>query len=135
MTSAGIGQNVRVRLTIVAPSDLYYVRVEDPLPGGAEAVDTSLKTSQQSEPSLSVDFDPANPFNDGWGWWYFNRPQIYADHILWSTDTLPAGTYVLSYTLIPSLAGEYRVLPAHAWQAFFPEVQGTTAGTVFEIKP
>jgi hypothetical protein len=42
---------------------------------------------------------------------------------------------VLTYTILPSLAGEYRVLPAHAWQAYFPEVQGTTAGTVFTIKP
>jgi hypothetical protein len=32
-------------------------------------------------------------------------------------------------------AGEFRVLPAHAWQAFFPEVQGTSAGAVFVIEP
>ena len=52
-----------------------------------------------------------------------------------SADYLPAGTYVLTYTLVPLQAGEYRVLPAHAWQSFFPEVQGTSAGAVFEIKP
>jgi hypothetical protein len=42
---------------------------------------------------------------------------------------------VLTYTLIPLQAGEFHVLPAHAWQSFFPEVQGTSAGAVFEIKP
>jgi hypothetical protein len=57
------------------------------------------------------------------------------DGILFTADYLPAGTYVLTYTLIPLQAGEYRVLPAHAWESFFPEVQGTSAGAVFEIKP
>jgi hypothetical protein len=42
---------------------------------------------------------------------------------------------VLTYTLVPLQAGEFQVLPAHAWQAFFPEVQGTSAGAVFEVKP
>jgi hypothetical protein len=126
---------IKVQLTVTLPNDSYYLMVEDYIPAGADILDTALKTSQQGEESLSVDVDPTNPFNDGWGWWYFNRPQIYKDHILWSSDTLPAGTYVLTYTIIPSLAGEYRVLPAHAWQAFFPEVQGTTAGEVFTIKP
>ena len=32
-------------------------------------------------------------------------------------------------------AGEYRVLPARAWQFYFPDVQGNSAGAVFEIKP
>ena len=55
--------------------------------------------------------------------------------ILFAADYLPAGTYVLTYTLVPLQAGEYRVLPAHAWESFFPEVQGTSAGAIFEIKP
>jgi uncharacterized protein YfaS (alpha-2-macroglobulin family) len=128
---------VTVRLTVTLPNDIYYFMVEDYIPAGADILDSSLKTSQQGEQSESaaVQYDESNPYGEGWGWWYFNRPQIYSDHILWSADTLPAGTYVLTYTLVPSLAGEYRVLPAHAWLAYFPEVQGTTAGTVFTIKP
>jgi uncharacterized protein YfaS (alpha-2-macroglobulin family) len=39
----------------------------------------------------------------------------------------------LSYTLIPSLPGEFRVLPARAWMTYFPEVQGASSGSVFEI--
>jgi len=75
------------------------------------------------------------PFSAGWGWWLFNQPRVYSDHILWNADYLPAGTYQLTYTIVPSLAGAYRVLPAHAWLANFPEVQGTTSGAIFEIKP
>ncbi len=123
------------RVTVTLPNDAYYFLLEDFIPAGANILDPSLKTSQQGEESQSVDiqFDERDPFGAGWGWWYFNRPQIYRERILWSADYLPAGTYVLTYTIIPSLPGEYRVLPAHAWLAYFPEVQGTTAGAVFKI--
>ncbi len=128
---------VKVQLTVTLPKDAYYLLVQDFIPAGADILDSSLKTSQLGEPSESAQaqYDNADPFGEGWGWWYFNNPQIYSDHILWSADYLPAGTYVLTYTIVPSLPGQYHVLPAHAWQAYFPEVQGTSAGAVFEIKP
>ncbi len=124
-----------VRVTVTIPNDAYSFLLEDYVPAGAEILDPALKTSQQGEESQSVEiqFEENDPFGAGWGWWYFNRPQIYRERIRWSAETLPAGTYVLTYTIIPSLAGEYRVLPAHAWLAYFPEVQGTSEGTVFKI--
>jgi uncharacterized protein YfaS (alpha-2-macroglobulin family) len=130
-------QFVTAQLTLNLPHDSYYVMVEDHIPAGMEILDNSLKTSQLGVDStdVQVQFDDKSPFADGWGWWLFNQPQIHDEGILFTADHLPAGTYVLTYTLIPVQAGEFRVLPAHAWQSFFPEVQGTSAGTVFEIKP
>jgi uncharacterized protein YfaS (alpha-2-macroglobulin family) len=130
-------QFVTAQLTLNLHHDSYYVMVEDHIPAGMEILDNSLKTSQLGVDSTSVQvqFDDKSPFADGWGWWLFNQPQIHDEGILFTADHLPAGTYVLTYTLIPVQAGEFRVLPAHAWQSFFPEVQGTSAGTVFEIKP
>jgi uncharacterized protein YfaS (alpha-2-macroglobulin family) len=128
---------VSVRLTLTLPNDAYYLMVQDFIPAGSDILDSSLKTSQQGgqDQSVVAKFDPSDPFGEGWGWWYFNTPKIFSDHILWSADYLPAGTYELTYTIVPSLTGTYRVLPAHAWQAYFPEIQGTTAGALFEIKP
>ncbi len=126
---------VTVRVTVNLPHDMYYLNVEDFAPAGAEIVNPILKTSQQGEQDMDVEyFSPENPYASGWGWWYFDSPRIYRDHIQWTADTLPAGTYVLTYTLIPTLPGEYRALPAHAWLTFFPEVQGTSAGGLFEIQ-
>ncbi|MFO7585081.1 MAG: hypothetical protein R6W69_10155, partial [Anaerolineales bacterium] len=134
LTPETVGK-VTVRVTVNLPHDMYYLNVEDYAPAGAEIVNPILKTSQQGEKALDVEyFSPDNPYADGWGWWYFDSPRIYRDRIQWTADYLPAGTYVLSYTLIPSLPGEYRTLPAHAWMTFFPEVQGTSAGSLFEIK-
>jgi len=113
--------------------------VEEHIPAGMEILNRNLKTSQLGvdvdTPKVQVQFDDKDPFANGWGWWLFHDPQIRDEGILFTADYLPAGTYVLTYTLVPLQAGEYQVLPAHAWQAFFPEVQGTSAGAVFEVKP
>lgn len=130
-------QMITARLTLVLPNDAHYVMVEDFIPAGMEVLNRNLKTSQQADETtaVQVQFDDQDPFADGWGWWLFHEPQIRDDSILFAADYLPAGTYELTYTLVPLQAGEYRVLPAHAWEAFFPEVQGTSAGAVLEIKP
>jgi len=122
------------RLTLTLPNDSYYVMLEDHIPAGTEILNQTLKTSQQGEDGTDIIvYDADHPFARGWGWWYFNESQIRDDRISWTADYLPAGTYDLTYTLIPVQAGEFRVSPAHAWQAFFPDVQGTSAGTIFEI--
>jgi uncharacterized protein YfaS (alpha-2-macroglobulin family) len=133
----GSDQPATARLTLVLPHDSHYVMVEDFIPAGMEILNRSLKTSQQGIDSTQVEvqLDDSDPYAEGWGWWLFHEPQIRDDGILFSADFLPAGTYVLTYTLIPLQAGQYRALPAHAWESFFPEVQGTGAGAVFEIRP
>lgn len=136
-TQGGANKLITAQLTLTLPHDAYYVMVEDFIPAGTEILDQNLNTTQQGidATEVQVQFDDKNPFAKGWGWWLFNPPQIHNESILFTANFLPAGTYVLTYTLTPLQAGEYRVLPAHAWQAFFPEVQGTSAGMVFEIEP
>jgi uncharacterized protein YfaS (alpha-2-macroglobulin family) len=132
--SARVGDLVTVRLTLILPNDAYYLLLEDSIPGGAEILDTSLKTSQQGVEGEPLPlYDPARPFESGWGWWYFHPAQIFDNHIAWAADFLPAGTYELTYTLVMLQPGQYGVLPARAWQFYFPEVQGSSAGAVFEI--
>ncbi len=142
---AQLGERVRVRVVLTLPSDMVYLQVEDHFPAGSEVLDTSLKTSQQGQdllPEFSPGpveqvplYDARSPLIDGWGWWLFNGPQVYDDRITWSADFLPAGTYELIYTLVPLQPGEYRVLPARAWETYFPEVQGQSTGAVFSIVP
>ena len=131
LTSADAGDLVSAHVTITLPHDMYYVIVEDFLPAGAEVLNTSLKTSQQgAEPAFSA----RSPFKEGWGWWYFRQPHIYEDHVTWMADFLPAGTYEFVYTLVLMQPGEYQVIPAQAWQQYFPEVYGNSPGVVFTIK-
>lgn len=135
--SAQTSEKVTVRLTLSLPQDGYYVMVEDFIPAGAEILDTRLKTSQQAlegEPAVEAQITPNNPYANGWGWWLFNEASIFDDHIAWSAEYLPAGVYELTYTFVPVQAGEYQVLPARAWELYFPEVQATSSGSRFVIK-
>jgi hypothetical protein len=129
-------EKVQVRITLTLPQSVYNLMIEDYIPAGAEILDTSLQTSQLGldETPIEDRFDPQQPFSNGWGWWWFSSPRIYDNHIAWAADYLPAGTYELTYTLVILQPGEYRVLPARAWQLYFPEVQAISAGEVFEIK-
>jgi hypothetical protein len=136
------GELVQVRLALTLEQAAYYLLVEDYLPAGAEILDTSLKTSQQvvpefeqPEPEPAPLYSADDPFQDGWGWWLFSSPQVYDERIAWSADYLPAGSYELTYTLSLTQPGEYQVLPARAWQFYFPDVQGVGAGTIFNIQP
>ncbi len=105
-----------VRLTLTLPNEMSYLVVEDFIPAGAEIIDPRLNTSQAEV----IAYDPRDPFGDGWGWWYFNDAQVYDDHVRWIGQRVPAGTYVLTYYLQAVQAGEYRTLPAHAYEYYFP---------------
>ena len=125
-----------VRLTLTIPEEMHYLVVEDWIPAGSEIIDTSLKTSQQGYPIEEIElFDPFDPFGSGWGKWLFGSPQFFDDHVRWIARMVPPGTYELTYQLVPFQTGEYRVIPAHAYQYYFPEVEGSSAGMVFGISP
>jgi alpha-2-macroglobulin len=127
-------QTIKVALTVTVPHDMVHFLLEDYIPAGTEVLDPSLMISRWGEQATGSAYDPRFPLGDGWGVWWFDSPQINDDHLLWRAEYLPAGTYTLVYQLIPLQRGVYQVLPAHAWQYFFPEVMGTSAGDVFEIE-
>ena len=126
-------QLIRVALTMIIPHDMYHVVVEDPIPAGTEIFNPEFVTSQSIPFDPGNVFDPIMPFKNGWGWWIFNHPKIFEDHIQWTASYVPAGTYILTYDLMPTQRGAFQVLPTHAWQYFYPEVQGTTSGDLFTI--
>jgi uncharacterized protein YfaS (alpha-2-macroglobulin family) len=125
------GELVRVRVTIVAPSALHYVVVNDPLPAGFEAVDASLLTDVQVPQKYSVtDFA-----RKGWGWWFFTHTELRDEKVVLSADYLPAGTYVFTYLARAGTAGSFNVIPTTAYEFYFPDVYGRGDGTVFVVKP
>jgi uncharacterized protein YfaS (alpha-2-macroglobulin family) len=132
VTEAAIGEVVEVHLTIVAPNDLYYLVVDDPLPAGVEAIDPGLATSQTigTRPTVNVGDDPDDL---GYGWWWFSDTQFYSNRVVLSATYLPAGTYEYIYTVRPSVEGTYSVIPPTAREFYFPEVYGRGSGSSFSI--
>lgn len=129
----GPADPVLVKLTLTLSQAAYYLVVEDWIPAGTEIINLKLKTSQLIDESI-LSSGPFDPFAYGYGWWYFNDPQIYDDHIRWMAEYLPAGTYELTYRILPYQPGEFRVLPAHAYAYYFPEFEGSSSGQVFKIQ-
>lgn len=134
VTQAKVGDTLVVKLSIVAPTNLYYVLVESPLPAGAEAVDTSLKTTTQQ--AAGPDFNATNqPYSyyGGWGWWWFTHTELRDEKVALFASYLPRGTYEYTYQIRAGLDGTYNVLPAFAQQMYFPEVFGRGDGEQFVI--
>ncbi len=138
ITQVAQGETFLARLTIVVPNDLYYVLIEDPLPAGVEAIDTSLKTSQQiDQPELydvgAFDWDTLQ--SAGWGWWYFDHVELRDEKVVLSASYLPRGTYEYVYLVRAATPGEYRVIPPTAQEFYFPEVYGRGTGSLFVVTP
>jgi uncharacterized protein YfaS (alpha-2-macroglobulin family) len=130
ISEAEVGDFIQVKLTLIAPHDLYYVRVEDYLPAGTEAVDSSLATTSVVGQSPQLNRRDAKT---AWGWWYFTHTDLRDEKAVLFADYLPQGVYEYTYTLRASLPGEYRVIPTHAEEMYFPEVFGRSDGGLFTI--
>ncbi|NDJ86707.1 MAG: hypothetical protein GYB66_12540 [Chloroflexi bacterium] len=133
ITSARVGEQIRVTLNIIVPRNLHYVVIEDPIPAGAEAVDPRLLTSSIVGRRPSV--NRINPYGYGWGWWWFSKTEFRDEKVVMYSTYLPPGTYTYSYTLRLGLAGEYNVIPTTGYEFYFPEVYGRSEGMLFTIEP
>ncbi len=135
---AQVGDVIRVKLTVIAPTDLYYVVVEDPLPAGCEAVDTTLNTTsvvgeQPAVRNLTAEEEDAWYRWYGWGWWWFSHSEIRDEKVALFATYLPRGTYEYSYIMRASVPGTYNVIPATAYEMYFPEVFGRSDGGRFVV--
>jgi hypothetical protein len=140
---AKLGDVIRVDLTIIAPNDLYYVVVEDPLPAGAEAIDTGLATTSllAMDPTLSRTSRAFLGEDEGyyrypyyWWWWrWYSRSELRDEKVVLFADYLPKGTYEYSYTMRATLPGDYHVIPTVANEFYFPEVFGRSDGRLLSI--
>lgn len=124
-----LGDVIRVELSIVAPHDLYYVVVEDPVPAGAEAIDTGLATTSalMSDPALSLQSSSL------WWWHWYSRSELRDEKVALFADELPRGSYLYSYTIRATLPGEFHVIPTTASEMYFPEVYGRADGQVLRV--
>jgi len=139
---AKLGDVIRVDLTIIAPNDLYYVMVEDPLPAGAEAIDTGLATTSllAMDPTLTRQSrSSATGMDEGfypyyyWWWRWYSRSELRDEKVVLFADYLPKGAYEYSYTMRTTLPGDYQVIPTLATEMYFPEVFGRSDGRLLSI--
>ena len=144
ITSAKSGETVRVKLTVLVPADRSYVTIEDLLPAGLEPVDARLRTV---DPALKAKLEAdrrnaaqrqAGGYAAPWYRWYYSPWQqvdLRDDRAVLSADRVPKGVYEYVYYARATTPGDFFVAPAHAEEAYFPEVFGRSDSTRFTVTP
>ncbi|MFN8422147.1 MAG: MG2 domain-containing protein [Anaerolineae bacterium] len=140
-TDVKVGDYVQVKLTLIVPHELRYVLLEDPLPAGFEAVDTSLRTTSgaASGPELTEQTDESEQDQAERGWWewdwwsYWVASQIRDEKVAAFAEVLGAGSYDYTYLARAGVAGTFNVIPALVQEMYFPEVFGRSAGGVLTV--
>lgn len=139
------GELVRVDLFISLPGAGNFVVVDDPLPGGLEAVNRDLATASKVDAgktgvihrdnATSPEDTPWPPKGSRWhdkafrdrysvSQWYFYHREMNHDGVRYYADRLPPGNYVLSYTAQAIARGNFAALPAHILEMYDPDVFG-----------
>jgi len=137
------GALVEVRLTVIAPSDAYYLVADDPLPAGLEAVDGTLQTT-----GLTERLNPQPPYGGDAGQGdsgpgkdaqaatatFFDNVEMHDDRTVLYAAYLPAGVYEYRYLARATTPGDYTVLPASVHLAYLPDVWGRSDSGHLTVK-
>ena len=142
ITSAPVGDVVRVTVTVVAPADRLFATVEDFLPAGLEPIDARLNTvSPVLRRQLAADRAEAllgdEPrYSAPWYRWYWSpwdQVDLRDDRLVLFADRLPRGVHEYVYYARATTPGDFFVAPAHAEEAFFPELFGRSDSSRFTV--
>ena len=144
VTTAHVGETVRVTMTVIVPADRSYVVIEDLLPAGLEPVDARLKTV---DPALKLKLDTdraqaaqrqAGGYAAPWFGWYYSPWQqvdLRDDRAVLTAERLSKGVYEYVYYARATAPGSFFVAPAHAEETYFPEVFGRSDSGRFTVLP
>ncbi|MBW4438237.1 MAG: hypothetical protein KME04_13940 [Pleurocapsa minor GSE-CHR-MK-17-07R] len=132
ISSVRLGDTVFVRLTVLAPQDIYYFVLNDALPAGLAADDPSLINTPTSGISI-VRSLPQDDLQWYFGASAFSRSVFTDTNVLFYADVLPAGTYIVTYEARAGAAGQFQAMPTHAYASVTPDVFGRSAGAAFNV--
>ena len=142
ITSAAPGDVVRVTVTVIAPADRLFARVEDFLPAGLEPIDPQLRIvspylrEQLEEDRRDARQASATPYYAPWYRWYYSpwgQVDLRDDRLVLQASRLPQGVHEYVYYARATSPGDFFVAPAHAEETYFPEVFGRSDSSRFTI--
>ncbi|MEB3285328.1 MAG: MG2 domain-containing protein [Candidatus Sericytochromatia bacterium] len=108
---AHLGEPILVRLTLRSERPIQWLCVVDPLPAGAEVLDTV--------PEI-------------WKFWWSHQEARDTEMAFFFAE-VPAGERYVYYILRPTVSGRYLALPTHGWAMYDPEVRARGISSVFGI--
>jgi alpha-2-macroglobulin len=117
--TAGRVFDIGVRTIVDHPVD--RIVIDDPLPAGFEAVDTSFRTTLQA----------IVPQSDSW---QIDATQIYSDRVVAYAQHLDPGVYDIHYLVRSVTPGTFAWPGARAYLQNAPEQFGRSASSALEVK-
>lgn len=108
------GSVVKVTLSITAPTNKYFVIIDDYIPGCFEPIDKNQETSLKIR-------DEENTKNS-----YFYYQDLRQNYARFYSDFAPSGTHEVSYFVQVISNGVFDILPAIAKEMYNEETFGTT---------
>ncbi len=142
VTSAAVGDVVRVTVTVVAPADRLFVEVEDFLPAGLEPIDPQLNiVSPWLREQLREDQAEAVRAGDSWycapwyRWCYspWDQVDLRDDRLVLRARELTRGVHEYVYYARATTPGDFFVAPARAEETYLPEVFGRSDSSRFTV--
>ena len=142
ITSAPLGAVVRVTVTVLAPHERLFTKVEDPLPAGLEPIDPRLNIVppelrlQLEQDRRDAYYGSAPRYFAPWYAWYYNpwiHVDIRDDRLTLLATRLPKGVHEYVYYARATTPGDFFVAPAYAEETYFPEVFGRGDSSRFTI--
>lgn len=136
------GELVRVDLYLRLPAARNFVVVDDPIPGGLEAVNTALATASQVDAAKGA-FQAAGGsfwarYGDwreyGFSFWSFYHKELRFEAARFYSEYLPAGNYHLSYVAQAVAPGDFALPAARAEEMYSPEVYGLSQPDRLEVR-
>lgn len=127
-----LGDVVKVKVTLVAESDLNFLVLEDFLPAGLEPIDTSLKTTAP-EFRRRLYEEQRRAYQVSRRWSPFGHTDIRDNRVALFARFVPKGVYEYTYFAQATTPGEFKLAPATAYEQYFPEVWGRSDGGTFVV--
>ena len=120
-----INEKIQVILVITTSKIQQNVFIEESIPAGMVLLEDSLRSSIISDNF----YGPLIKMSEN----YIKYQNHAKTSINWFAEELPAGTYVLSYYLMPEFVGQFSTLPAKAWARFSSSYPSRSNGQVLTI--
>ncbi|MCY3507294.1 MAG: Ig-like domain-containing protein [Chloroflexi bacterium] len=142
ITSASLGDVVRVTVTVVAPADRLFARVEDFLPAGLEPIDPKLaivspwlREELQQDQTAAVLRGGSSSYAPWYAWYYspWDQVDLRDDRVTLLASRIPKGAHEYVYYARATTPGDFFVAPTFAEETYLPEVFGRSDSGRFVV--
>ncbi|NLF24553.1 MAG: large extracellular alpha-helical protein [Deltaproteobacteria bacterium] len=136
-----VGDLLRVDIYLSLPEARNFVVVNDPLPGGLEALNREFATASSVDAAADLPLEGSSYWYKFSDWiiysssrWSFYHRELRHDSVRFYSEYLPSGNYHLAYLAQVISPGEFLSLPLRAEEIYSPDTFGQTSAETMIVQ-